>query len=78
MCWARVSSLDLECCSKEAHIESLEENVVELRSTMEEMESCLCCCADKENKRSSSVEVKVEEEEVIEDELLEYTSDDEY
>lgn len=75
---AGVSSLDLECHSKKAHIKSLEENFSELCSLMEEMESRLCRCADKENERSSSVEVKVEEEEVIKDEPLEYASNDEY
>ena len=70
---ARVSSLDLEYRSKEICIESLEENIAELRSSLEEMESRLCWCADKENEEGSNVEVKVEEEEE-----LEYASDNKY
>ena len=43
---------------------------------MEEMESHLCCCVDKENKRELEDEEEVGE--VIEEDQLDYASDKEY
>ena len=72
---SKVNSLDLEVHLRDDQISSLEDTAVELRSLMEEMESRLCHCADKEGGRMLE-EGEIEEPAVKED--LEYASDDSY
>ena len=60
---------------KEDHISSLEDIVVELHSSMEEMESHLCHCADKEKGRELE---EGEVEDLTIDDILEYASNEEY
>ena len=72
---SKVNSLDLEVRRRDDCISSLEDTVMELHSSMEEMESCLCHCANKEGGRELE-EGEVEEPSVGED--LEYASNDSY
>ena len=71
----KVNSIEYKLCMKDDHILSLEDIVIKLHLSMEEMESHLCCCMDQKK------ELELEEEEVKEqamEDLLEYTSSDEY
>ena len=69
---SKVNSLDLEVHMCDNCISSLEDTIVELHSSMEEMESLLCQCADKEGRRTLE-EGEVREPSIKED--LEYASD---
>ena len=72
---SKVNSLDLEVCSRDDHISSLEDTVVELHSVMEEMESHFCHCTNKEGGRELE---EGEVEELATEGDLEYASDELY
>ena len=71
----KVDSMESELIKKDDWISSLEDINIKLCSLMEEMESCLCCCANKKKGRELE---EGEVEDPANNDVLEYTSDDEY
>lgn len=71
----KMDSMENKLVEKDDQISSLKDSVIELCSLMEEMESHLCCYANKEKGRESE---EGEVEDPAMDNVLEYASNEEY